>query len=151
MVWSLALCLTSSWFIFKLLTIWRNFSNSCLVSFQRYNSVFLLATFFMATRLTNKKFGTKCCGKNAFFYNLKKIMQLLLVNQPSLTTKQHWMDTTLKISWKPQSHMEQSLADCHYSVGPKCQQIPISLVLCSNFLKPVILEDLHKSESCSIL
>ena len=50
-----------------------------------------------------------------------------------------------------QSHMEQSLADRHYSVGPKCQQIPISIVLCSNFLKPVIFEDLHKSESCSIL
>ena len=49
-----------------------------------------------------------------------------------------------------QSHMEQSLADRHYSVGPKCQQIPISIVLCSNFLKPVIFEDLHKSESCSI-
>ena len=49
-----------------------------------------------------------------------------------------------------QSHMEQSLADLHYSVGPKCQQIPISIVLCSNFLKPVIFEDLHKSESCSI-
>ena len=52
---------------------------------------------------------------------------------------------------KPQSHMEQSLADRHYSVGPKCQQIPISIVLCSNFLKPVIFEDLHKIESCSIL
>ena len=72
MVWSLALCLTSSWFIFKLLTIRRNFSNSCLVSFQRFNSVLLLATFFMATRLTNIKIWNQILWKKHIFLQFEK-------------------------------------------------------------------------------